>query len=82
MAIRRYQSQEGKLPDALRKIANNIITLGHSVDIEDKHKKARASVGLPELPPTIIRHPEMLGEIKAIIEARELTKYLSGGGDD
>ena len=81
MAIRRYQSQEGKLPQALRSIANNIITLGHSVDIEDKHKKARASVGLPELPPTIIGHPEMLKEVKAIVEARGLADFLSDGGE-
>jgi CoB--CoM heterodisulfide reductase subunit C len=82
MAIRRYQSKNGLLPEALRSVSRNILSTGHSVDLEDKHKKARAAVGLPEVPPTILKHPEMLEELKAIMEAREVVNVIAKGGED
>ncbi|NIS12462.1 MAG: 4Fe-4S dicluster domain-containing protein, partial [Thermoplasmata archaeon] len=65
MAVRRYQSQMGKLPEALRAIAGNIMEYGHAVDLGEKHKKARKAVGLPEVPPTVLAHPDMMKDIQA-----------------
>lgn len=81
MAIRRYQSQGGKLPETLRSVSANILAFGHSVNFEDKHKKARVAVGLPEMPPTIIKHPEMLDEVKRIVEAGNIMSIIEGGGE-
>ena len=81
MAVRRYQSQMGRFPEALRSIASNILELGHAVDLQDKHRKARAAVGLPEVPPTILQHPEMLEEIRKIVGAREFIKFVEKGDD-
>ncbi|UCC92248.1 MAG: 4Fe-4S dicluster domain-containing protein [Thermoplasmata archaeon] len=81
MAVRRYQSQLGKLPEALRAISGNVLEMGHAVDLQEKHKKARVSVGLPEVPPTILQHPEMLEEVRSIVAARELMGLLEKGGD-
>lgn len=81
MAVRRYQSQMGRLPEALRSIASNILTQGHAVDLQEKHKKARVAVGLPEVPSTILQHPEMLEEIRKIVGAREFIKFVEKGGD-
>jgi heterodisulfide reductase subunit C len=82
MAVRRYQSQMGKLPEALRSISANILEHGHAVDLGDKHKKARVAVGLPEVPPTVLSHPDMLAELKAIVGAREFIKFVEKGGGD
>jgi CoB--CoM heterodisulfide reductase subunit C len=81
MAVRRYQSQLGRLPEALRAIASNVVKMGHAVDLQEKHKKARLSVGLAEVPPTILQHPEMLEEVKGIVAAREFLKLIEKGGD-
>lgn len=81
MAIRRLQSQEGMLPEAIRRICLNILANGHAIEVEDKHKKARKAVGLPELPPTALSHPEALEEIKAIVESRGLAALKGRGGE-
>jgi CoB--CoM heterodisulfide reductase subunit C len=82
MAVRRYQSQMGRLPEALRSISANIMEFGHAVDLGDKHKKARASVGLPEVPPTVLAHPEMMEGLQAIVNSREFAKFLEKGGGE
>jgi CoB--CoM heterodisulfide reductase subunit C len=82
MAVRRYQSQMGRLPEALRSISSNILEIGHAVDLQDKHKKARKAVGLPEVPPTVLAHPEMMEEVRAIVGAREFIKFVRKGGDE
>lgn len=81
MAIRRIQSQDGLLPKPLRKVCSNLMQWGHTVNVEEKHRKARQAVGLPELPPTIISHPEMEGDMRAIAEARGIIDLIEGGGD-
>ena len=34
--------------------ANNLVKYGHTVDLNDKVKAMRASLGLPEVPPTVL----------------------------
>ena len=81
MAVRRYQSRNGRLPPTLKKIARNILEFGHSVDLQDKHKKARAAVGLPEMPPTILKHPELIEELRSIVDAFEVSDHIVEGGE-
>ena len=82
MAVRRFQSQMGRLPEALRSVAIAIMEHGHAVDLGDRHRKARNGVGLPEVPPTVLARPEMMEEIQAIVRAREFAKFVEKGGDE
>jgi len=82
LAVRRFQGRSGRLPEALKEIANNILLTGHSVPIEEKHRKARLKVGLQEVPPTIAKDPKMLEELRTIIEFRGVDKLLENGGGD
>jgi heterodisulfide reductase subunit C len=81
MAVRRFQSQNGALPDALRLVSQNILKYGHAVDLQDKHKKARVAVGLEEVPSTILKHPEMLDEVRRIVTNREFLHLIEKGGE-
>jgi len=69
------------MPEALRAVSKTILATGHSVELEEKHKKARAAVGLPEIPPTVLRHTELLSELRAIAEARNTMEAISKGGE-
>jgi heterodisulfide reductase subunit C len=81
-AVRRFQGRQGKLPKELMGIIDNLLEYGHSVSIEDKHRKARLKVGLPEIPPTIAEFPDMLKELRTIVEFRGVNKILEQGGGD
>ena len=54
LAIRNIAVQEGKMYDAHKKTATNLVKYGHAVDLNDKVKAMRAELGLPEVPPTIL----------------------------
>ncbi len=82
LAVRRFQGRNGRLPEALKDITINILLSGHSVPIEDKHRKARLKVGLQEVPPTIAKDPKMLEELRTIVEFRGVDKLLDNGGDE
>ncbi|MBC7114827.1 MAG: 4Fe-4S dicluster domain-containing protein [Archaeoglobi archaeon] len=66
-AIRRFQAENGRVPEAQKEVAKNIYTLGHAITIA-KAKELRKKLGLEELPPTAAKYPEAIEELQKIIE--------------
>ncbi len=80
IALRRILAREGKMPDSTKRIARNIVTLGHAVDIDEKQKKIRASLGLDPLPPTALIHKEATDDLKTIVKKTKVQKLIGSGG--
>ena len=66
-AIRNIAVQNGKMFDAHKKTANNLIAYGHTVDLNDKVKDLRKSLGLPEVPPTVLANEKAKADFDKIL---------------
>ena len=71
LAIRRWQSQKDEtyIPSAVTEIFQR----GHTQPLE-KVQELRKSVGLEEMPPTIVKFPELLKKFQAMLRETELVK--------
>ncbi len=67
VAIRNIAVKKGKMFDAHKKTATNLIQYGHAVDINDKVKAMRAELGLPEVPPTLLANDKAKADFDKII---------------
>ena len=67
LAIRNIAVQEGKMFDAHKKTASNLIKYGHTVDLNDKVKAMRAELGLPEVPPTLLANDKAKADFDKIL---------------
>ena len=67
IAIRNIAVKNGKMFDAHKKTANNFITYGHTVNINDAVKAQRKELGLPEVPPTVIGNEKAMADFTKII---------------
>lgn len=76
LSIRNIAIQNGKMYDAHKKTATNLVKYGHTVDINDKVKAMRAGLGLPEVPPTVIGNEAAAAEFQKLLAATGFTKLV------
>ena len=71
LAIRRWQSRKDEtyIPMAL----TEIFEMGHTQAV-DKVKDLRKSVGLEEVPPTIVKFPELMKKFREILKETAIVK--------
>ena len=69
IALRNIAVKSGKMYDAHKKTADNLVKFGHTVSINDKVKAQRAELGLPEVPPTVLANEKAKADLDAIFEA-------------
>ena len=69
IALRNIAVANGKMYDAHKKTADNLVKFGHTVSINDKVKAQRAELGLPEVPPTVLANDKAKADLDAIFEA-------------
>ena len=69
IALRNIAVANGKMYDAHKKTADNLVKFGHTVSINDKVKAQRAELGLPEVPPTVLANEKAKADLDAIFEA-------------
>ena len=69
IALRNIAVKSGKMYDAHKKTADNLVKFGHTVSINDKVKAQRAELGLPEVPPTVLANDKAKADLDAIFEA-------------
>ena len=69
IALRNIAVANGKMYDAHKKTADNLVKFGHTVSINDKVKAQRAELGLPEVPPTVLANEKAKADLDAIFAA-------------
>ena len=75
-ALRNIAVANGKMYDGHRKVAANLIKVGHTVDNNDKIKKLRSDLGLPENPPTVMANPAAMADFSKILELTGFKKLV------
>ena len=76
IALRNIAVANGKMYDAHKKTADNLVKFGHTVSINDKVKAQRAELGLPEVPPTVRANEKAKADLDAIFEATGFGKLI------
>ena len=76
IALRNMAVAEGHIKPAHKKTANNLYTMGHTVPINDNVKNMRKSLGLPEVPPTVLSNPKAYEDLKTIMDAAGFNKIV------
>lgn len=62
-----------------KKVAELISKTGHMVNLRDEDKALRKKLGLAEVPPTVLQHPEALDAVKKICSVTGFDKLIEGG---
>ena len=75
-ALRNIEVAEGKIQENHKKVAQLLIKLGHTVEPNDKIKKLRKELGLPENPPTVVDDPAAKADFDKIIELTKFKKLV------
>jgi len=68
-AIRNIAVANGKMYEGHKKVAKNLIAYGHTVDNPDRIKALRKSLGLPEVPPTVLANESAKADLDKILKA-------------
>lgn len=76
IALRNITVANGKMYDAHKKTASNLIKFGHTVPINDEVKSQRIELGLPEVPPTVLANEKAKADLDAIFKATGFTKLI------
>ncbi|KUE74201.1 CoB--CoM heterodisulfide reductase subunit C [Candidatus Methanomethylophilus sp. 1R26] len=76
IALRNMAVAEGHIKPAHKKTANNLYTMGHTVPINDNIKAMRKSLGLPEVPPTVLSNQNAFADLKKIMDAAGFNKIV------
>ena len=76
IALRNMAVAEGHIKAPHKKTATNLYTMGHSVPINDEIKNMRKSLGLPELPPTVLANQKAYEDLKVILDAAGFNKIV------
>ena len=76
IALRNIAVANGKMYDAHKKTADNLVKFGHTVSINDKVKAQRAELVLPEVPPTVLANEKAKADLDAIFEATGFGKLI------
>ncbi|MCL1984171.1 MAG: CoB--CoM heterodisulfide reductase subunit C [Methanomassiliicoccaceae archaeon] len=76
-ALRNIAVANGKLYEGHKKVAANLIKVGHTVDNNDKIKALRKELGLPENPPTVMDNAAAKADFDKILNATGFNKLVS-----
>ena len=76
IALRNMAVAEGHIKAPHKKTATNLYTMGHSVPINDEIKNMRKSLGLPEVPPTVLANQKAYEDLKVILDAAGFNKIV------
>lgn len=76
IALRNMAVAEGHIKAPHKKTATNFYTMGHSVPINDEIKNMRKSLGLPEVPPTVLANQKAYEDLKVILDAAGFNKIV------
>ena len=76
IALRNMAVAEGHIKAPHEKTATNLYTMGHSVPINDEIKNMRKSLGLPEVPPTVLANQKAYEDLKVILDAAGFNKIV------
>ncbi|MCL1904802.1 MAG: CoB--CoM heterodisulfide reductase subunit C [Methanomassiliicoccaceae archaeon] len=75
-ALRNIAVANGKLYEGHKKVAANLIKVGHTVDNNDKIKALRKELGLPENPPTVMDNAAAKADFDKILNATGFNKLV------
>ncbi|MCL2142751.1 MAG: CoB--CoM heterodisulfide reductase subunit C [Methanomassiliicoccaceae archaeon] len=75
-ALRNIAVANGKLYEGHKKVAANLIKVGHTVDNNDKIKALRKELGLPESPPTVMVDAKAKADFDKILELTGFNKLV------
>ncbi|MCL2712161.1 MAG: CoB--CoM heterodisulfide reductase subunit C [Methanomassiliicoccaceae archaeon] len=76
-ALRNIAVAGGKLYEGHKKVAANLIKVGHTVDNNDKIKALRKELGLPENPPTVMADAKEKADFDKILKLTGFDKLVS-----
>ena len=76
IALRNMAVAEGHIKAPHKKTATNLYTMGHSVPINDAVKNMSKSLGLPEVPPTVLANHKAYEDLKVILDATGFNKIV------
>ncbi|AGI48260.1 CoB--CoM heterodisulfide reductase, subunit C [Thermoplasmatales archaeon BRNA1] len=76
IALRNMAVADGHIKAAHKKTASNLYTTGHTVPINDEVKALRASLGLPEIPPTVLANADAAAELKKLLDAAKFNTIV------
>ena len=74
--LRNIAVEKGKIADGHRAVANNLISYGHTVNINDKVKAQRKDLGLPEVPPTVMADKKAKADFDKIVKKTGFDKLV------
>ena len=75
-ALRNIAVANGKMYDGHKKVAANLIKVGHTVDNNDKIKALRKELGLPENPPTVMSNSSAKADFDKILKITGFDKLV------
>ena len=75
-AMRNVAAQMGYLATAHRKTCLYVFLTGHAVPVNDEIKEVRKKIGLTEIPPTTHKYPEVVEEMRGIMEDLKLCEKV------
>ncbi len=76
IALRNIAVANGKMFDAHKKTATNLVKFGHTVDCNDKIKAQRKELGLPEVPPTVLANEKAKKDLDTIFQTTGFVKLV------
>ncbi|MCK9323299.1 MAG: CoB--CoM heterodisulfide reductase subunit C [Candidatus Methanomethylophilaceae archaeon] len=76
IALRNIAVAEGHIYDNHKKTAASFYKTGHTVGINDKIKALRSSMGLPEIPPTVLSNKKAMEDVDKILKATGFNKIV------
>jgi heterodisulfide reductase subunit C len=76
-ALRNIAVANGKMYEGHKKVAANLIKVGHTVDNNDRIKALRKELGLPENPPTVMASAAAMAEFDKILNLTGFKKLVS-----
>jgi heterodisulfide reductase subunit C len=71
-ATRNVACQMGLIAEAHRKTTLYVYLTGHAVPVNDEIKEVRKKIGLTEIPPTTHKYPDVLEDIRGLMNDLEL----------
>jgi heterodisulfide reductase subunit C len=75
-ALRNIAVANGKLYEGHKKVGQNLVKVGHTVDNNDKIKALRKELGLPENPPTVMADAKAKADFDKILELTGFNKLV------
>lgn len=75
-ALRNIAVQQGKMGDGHKKVGENFMKYGATVNINDKVKEQRKALGLSEVPPIVMGNAKAMEDFQKIIKATGFDKLI------